>query len=70
MVFTDIYPGGGGATGQITTRIAGILFPPGDSAAAIVDREGLRQISDSGAMDKIVDEVLAAMPARAALTVS
>jgi len=33
VVFTDIYPGGGGATGQIGSRIASILFPPGDSAA-------------------------------------
>ena len=32
------------------------------SPAAIVESEGLRQVSDTGAIDGIVDEVLAANP--------
>ena len=36
------------------------MFETGESAGTIIDREGLRQISDTGALEKIVDEVLAA----------
>jgi aspartyl-tRNA(Asn)/glutamyl-tRNA(Gln) amidotransferase subunit B len=38
------------------------MIATGDGAAVIMDREGLRQISDSGALEKIVDEVLASSP--------
>jgi aspartyl-tRNA(Asn)/glutamyl-tRNA(Gln) amidotransferase subunit B len=38
----------------------------GGTVAAIVDRRGLRQISDAGALTAIVDEVLAANPAAVA----
>jgi aspartyl-tRNA(Asn)/glutamyl-tRNA(Gln) amidotransferase subunit B len=38
------------------------MFETGESAAAIIEREGLKQISDSGALEKIVDEVIAANP--------
>jgi aspartyl-tRNA(Asn)/glutamyl-tRNA(Gln) amidotransferase subunit B len=38
------------------------MFATGDSAAAIVERDGLKQISDTGALEKIVDEVIAANP--------
>jgi aspartyl-tRNA(Asn)/glutamyl-tRNA(Gln) amidotransferase subunit B len=38
----------------------------GDTVDAIVERLGLRQISDAGALGKVVDEVLAANPAAAA----
>ena len=38
------------------------MFATGDSAQVIMDREGLRQISDTGALEKIIDEVLAANP--------
>ena len=33
-----------------------------DAPAAIVEREGLKQISDRSALEKVVDEVLAANP--------
>ena len=33
VVFTNIYPGGGGATGQIAGRIASIIFAQADTAA-------------------------------------
>ncbi len=38
------------------------MFESGDSPSAIMDREGLRQISDAGALDKMVEEVIAANP--------
>jgi aspartyl-tRNA(Asn)/glutamyl-tRNA(Gln) amidotransferase subunit B len=34
----------------------------GAPAAAIIEREGLRQISDTGALEKVVDEILCASP--------
>ncbi|HZW53812.1 MAG TPA: hypothetical protein VFF00_07245, partial [Candidatus Elarobacter sp.] len=38
------------------------LWNEGGSAKAVVEREGLAQVSDRGAVEKIVDEVLAANP--------
>ncbi|MDQ6700087.1 MAG: Asp-tRNA(Asn)/Glu-tRNA(Gln) amidotransferase subunit GatB [Acidobacteriota bacterium] len=52
--------------GEISGKLAKEIFPKmfaaGESAAAIMDREGLRQISDASALDKIVDNVIAANP--------
>jgi hypothetical protein len=46
------------------------IFPKmaesGESAPAIMEREGLKQISDSGALARIVDEVIAANPKQVA----
>jgi aspartyl-tRNA(Asn)/glutamyl-tRNA(Gln) amidotransferase subunit B len=54
------------AKGELTGKLAKEVFPKmystGDSARDIMEREGLKQISDSGALEKIVDEVLAANP--------
>jgi aspartyl-tRNA(Asn)/glutamyl-tRNA(Gln) amidotransferase subunit B len=53
-------------TGELSTKLAKEIFPKmyatGDSARAIMDREGLKQISDSSAIEKIIDEILAANP--------
>ena len=38
------------------------MFATGEAPAAIIEREGLKQISDTGALEKIVDEVIAANP--------
>jgi aspartyl-tRNA(Asn)/glutamyl-tRNA(Gln) amidotransferase subunit B len=38
------------------------MMATGDAPSAIMDREGLRQISDASALEKIIDEVLAANP--------
>ena len=50
-------------TGEISGKLAKEIFPKmfasGEAAAAIITSEGLRQISDAGALEKIVDEVLA-----------
>src|SRR5580704_4983647 len=54
------------AQGKISGKIAKEILPKmissGDTAEAIAEREGLHQISDTGALEKIVDDVIAANP--------
>lgn len=54
------------ASGELSGKLAKEVFPKmllsGDSARVIMDREGLKQISDSGAIEKLVDDVIAANP--------
>ena len=38
------------------------MFETGDSARVIMEREGLKQISDTGALEAIIDGVIAANP--------
>jgi|SRR5579875_369978 len=52
----------GELSGKLAKEILPKMFESGATAPAIMDRDGLRQISDSGALAKIVDEVLAANP--------
>jgi aspartyl-tRNA(Asn)/glutamyl-tRNA(Gln) amidotransferase subunit B len=54
--------GEGKISGKIAKDILPKMFETGDTAAAIAEREGLQQISDSGALEKIVDQVIAANP--------
>jgi aspartyl-tRNA(Asn)/glutamyl-tRNA(Gln) amidotransferase subunit B len=54
--------GKGELSGKLAKEILPKMFETGDPAPVIMDREGLRQISSSGALDKIVDDVLAANP--------
>ncbi len=54
--------GKGDLSGKLAKDIFPKMFATGDSAQTIMDREGLRQISDAGALEKIIDEVLAANP--------
>jgi aspartyl-tRNA(Asn)/glutamyl-tRNA(Gln) amidotransferase subunit B len=49
----------GELSGKLAKEIFPKMFETGEAPAVIMDREGLRQISDTGALDKIVDEVLA-----------
>lgn len=51
--------GKGELSGKLAKEILPKMFESGDAPQTIMDREELRQISDSGALDKIVDEVLA-----------
>ncbi len=52
--------------GELTGKMAKDVLPKiaetGDAPAVIVEREGLKQISDTGALEKIVDDVIAANP--------
>jgi aspartyl-tRNA(Asn)/glutamyl-tRNA(Gln) amidotransferase subunit B len=54
------------AAGELSGKLAKEVFPKmfssGDSPAAIVEREGLKQISDSGALEKIIADVIAGNP--------
>ena len=52
----------GEISGKMAKDIFAKMFETGESARTIIDREGLRQISDTGALEKIVDEVIAANP--------
>jgi aspartyl-tRNA(Asn)/glutamyl-tRNA(Gln) amidotransferase subunit B len=53
-------------SGEISNKLAKEIFPKmfasGEAAPAIIEREGLKQISDTGALEKIVDDVIAANP--------
>jgi aspartyl-tRNA(Asn)/glutamyl-tRNA(Gln) amidotransferase subunit B len=58
------------ADGTISGRIAKDLFAEmvetGEAPAAIIERKGLRQVSDAGAIEEAVDAALAANPAQVA----
>ncbi|MDE3196117.1 MAG: Asp-tRNA(Asn)/Glu-tRNA(Gln) amidotransferase subunit GatB [Acidobacteriota bacterium] len=54
--------GKGELTGKLGKDVLGKMFETGESASAIVEREGLRAIADAGALEKMVDEVIAANP--------
>ena len=49
-------------SGKIAKDVFHKMILTGESAAAIVDREGLRQVTDTGAIEKVIDDVLAANP--------
>ena len=54
------------AAGELSGKLAKEIFPKmfagGETAGAIIEREGLKQISDTGALDKIIGEVIAGNP--------
>ena len=52
--------GQGTISGSIAKQVLERMLETGDGAAAIVEREGLKQESDSGAIEAAVDRVLAA----------
>ncbi|WP_310539108.1 Asp-tRNA(Asn)/Glu-tRNA(Gln) amidotransferase subunit GatB [Phenylobacterium sp.] len=59
--------------GVISSKIAKDVFDrmwAGEGAArAIVDKQGLQQVSDTGALEKIIDDLIAANPGQAASVV-
>ena len=52
----------GEISGKLAKEIFAKMIETGESARAIIDREGLKQISDTDALGKIVDEVIATNP--------
>jgi aspartyl-tRNA(Asn)/glutamyl-tRNA(Gln) amidotransferase subunit B len=54
------------AKGEISGKLAKEIFPrmfaSGEAAGVIMEREGLEQISDTGALDRIIAEVIANNP--------
>jgi aspartyl-tRNA(Asn)/glutamyl-tRNA(Gln) amidotransferase subunit B len=49
-------------SGKIAKDVLGTMFETGRSAREIVAEEGLEQISDSGALESVIDEVIAENP--------
>ncbi len=56
----------GELSGKLAKEVLEKMFESGATAGVIMEREGLRQISDSGALGKIVDDVIAANPKQVA----
>ena len=52
----------GTISGKIGKEILPELLTRGGSAKALVEKKGLIQISDTGEIEKIIDEVIAAHP--------
>ena len=49
-------------SGKIAKDVLDIMLETGESPAKIVEEKGLKQVSDSSALEKIVDEVIAQNP--------
>jgi len=54
--------GEGKLSGKLAKEILPKMFASGEGPDAIVEREGLQQISDEGALGKIIDEVISGNP--------
>ena len=52
----------GKISGKIAQDVFADMFATGDSPSQIVDKKGLAQVSDTGALEKFCDEVIAANP--------
>ena len=52
----------GTLSGPLAKQVFEIMLDTGDSAAAIVEARGLRQVTDTGAIDAAIAEILAANP--------
>ena len=54
------------ASGELSGKLAKEIFPKmfatGEAPGVIIEREGLKQISDSGALEKVIADVIAANP--------
>src|SRR5690606_11191513 len=49
-------------SGKIAKDVFLKMIATGDAASVIVAREGLKQVTDTGAIEKVVDDVIAANP--------
>ncbi|MEO0983732.1 MAG: Asp-tRNA(Asn)/Glu-tRNA(Gln) amidotransferase subunit GatB [Pseudomonadota bacterium] len=49
-------------SGKIAKDVVAKMIETGDDPADIVEREGLKQVTDTGAIETIVDEIIAANP--------
>ena len=47
-------------SGKIAKQVFDIMFETGKDAAAIVEEQGLKQVTDTSAIEKVIDEVMAA----------
>ena len=53
-------------SGKIAKTVFEVMFETGDAPAKIVEEKGLKQVTDTGAIEKIVDDVIAANPGQVA----
>ncbi|MEA2206768.1 MAG: aspartyl-tRNA(Asn)/glutamyl-tRNA(Gln) amidotransferase subunit [Blastocatellia bacterium] len=53
---------GGAISGKQAKDVLTEMFASGKSAATVIEERGLVQVSDSGEIDRIIDEVMAASP--------
>ena len=53
-------------SGKIAKDVLDLMFKTGKDAAIIVEEKGLRQVTDLGAIEKVIDEVMAANPDKVA----
>lgn len=53
---------GGELSGKLGKEIFAKMFSTGEAAGPIIEREGLKQISDTGALEKVIAEVIAGNP--------
>ena len=49
-------------SGKIAKDVFDLMFETGKDAAAIVEEKGLKQVTDTGAIEKMIDEVIANNP--------
>jgi aspartyl-tRNA(Asn)/glutamyl-tRNA(Gln) amidotransferase subunit B len=52
----------GTISGRIAKEVFELMFETGRDAASIVEEKGLKQVSDTGALEKAIDDVMAASP--------
>jgi len=53
-------------SGKIAKKVFTLMIETGDEAGVIVEREGLKQVTDTGAIEAVVDEIIAANPEQVA----
>jgi aspartyl-tRNA(Asn)/glutamyl-tRNA(Gln) amidotransferase subunit B len=53
-------------SGKIAKDVLDLMFESGKEAAAIVEEKGMKQVTDTGAIEKIIDEVMGANPDKVA----
>ncbi|EKV32678.1 Aspartyl-tRNA(Asn) amidotransferase subunit B [Caenispirillum salinarum AK4] len=56
----------GTLSGRLAKEVFEIMIETGDDPAKIVDERGMKQVTDTGAIEKAVDEVIAANPDKVA----
>jgi aspartyl-tRNA(Asn)/glutamyl-tRNA(Gln) amidotransferase subunit B len=53
-------------SGKIAKDVLDFMIETGKDAAAIVEEKGMKQVTDTGAIEKVIDEVMAANPDKVA----
>jgi len=56
----------GSISGKIAKQVFEIVWDEGGDPYAIVEKRGLKQVSDTGAIEKVIDDLIAANPEQAA----